>query len=58
VPPLLRVSVAFFTEYLRKQAVLFLTLILSAKLLKATIIFPGLLIFFRTRTVCAKRVGE
>lgn len=35
-----------------------LTLILSARLLKDTIMFPGLLIFFRTRTVWAKSVGE
>lgn len=35
-----------------------LTLILSARLLKDTIMLPGLLIFFRTRTVWAKSVGE
>lgn len=37
---------------------LLLTLILSARLLKATIMLPGLLIFFRTLTVWAKSVGE
>lgn len=35
-----------------------LTLICSARLLNATIMLPGLLIFFKTRTVWAKRVGE
>lgn len=37
---------------------LLLTLILSARLLNATIMLPGLLIFFRTLTVWAKSVGE